>query len=323
VKISVALCTYNGEKHLGEQLASLSRQGRAPDELIVCDDGSSDGTVQLLRDFANEAPFPVEVHLNDRNLGSTKNFEQAIGLCHGDVVAPCDQDDSWLSTKLARIEATFRERPELGLVVSDAWLCDAALQSTGRRAWPQLPFTPTMQRRFDAGGGCDMMLRHNLVTGALTAFRADLRPLLLPIPGMWVHDGWIGFLAAAVAPAHAIADPQVLYRQHVGQQIGIAQRTLSSQIRTAWTRLTRDYYGRLADGFDALKERLDAHADRLLDPTLPDRVAAKARLARTQQRMRESGRLRRIGMAARELVTGRYHRYAQGVLSFGVDALFP
>ena len=281
--------------------------------------------MELLRIFASSSPFPVDIRINPKNLGSTKNFEQAIALCHGDVIATCDQDDSWLPTKLARIEAALRERPELGLVVSDAWLCDESLQQTGLRTWPELPFTPEMQRRFDAGDGCDMMFRSNLVTGTLAAFRADLRPLLLPIPETWVHDGWIGFLAAAVSPVRALDEPLVLYRQHSAQQIGIVKRTIASQARMAWIRMNRDYFRKLADGFDTLGDRLEANASRLLDPTLRDwpRVREKAAMARTQERMRESGRIRRLGMAVRELLSGRYRRYGRGILAFGVDAFFP
>ena len=321
MKISVALCTYNGSRHLRSQLECLRWQHREPDELIVCDDASSDGTRELIERFAERTPFPVEMHKNATTLGATRNFEQAIARCHGDVIATCDQDDIWHPTKLSRFESAFREEPKRGLVITDAGILDGA-RSTDR-LWKHLPFTSEMQRRFDAGGGPDLMLRWNVVTGATAAFRADLRPLLLPIPETWVHDGWIGFLAAAVAPAHAIAEPLVFYRQHPGQQIGVVPNTLRAQMDAARTRLTRDYFERQATAFEALAERLEANADRLLDKALPGRVREKVRLARTQARMREIGRLPRLGLAIRELAAGRYHRYARGLRSFGVDALFP
>jgi glycosyltransferase involved in cell wall biosynthesis len=298
-----------------------------PDELIVCDDASTNETVELLRQ-ADGLPFPTEIVVNDRNLGSTKNFEKAIGLCRGNVIALCDQDDYWHSTKLSRIESEFHASPELGLAVSDAWLWDNYTlamdnETSGGLAWSRLPFSPEMQKRFNDRGGADLMLRWNVVTGATAAFRADLRPLLLPIPECWVHDAWIGFLAAAVAPAHAIAEPLVVYRQHLGQQIGIRPDTLYAQMNLARSRLTRGYFERQVAEFEALAERLEANADRLLDKTLPSRVREKVRLAQTQARMRAIGRLPRLGLAIRELATGRYHRYARGLRSFGVDALFP
>src|ERR687885_1327551 len=101
MKVSVAMCTYNGAAFLREQLQSLAAQARTPDELVVCDDASADATVRVVREFAAAAPFPVRLTVNERNLGSTKNFERAISLCAGDLVALSDQDDLWLPAKLA------------------------------------------------------------------------------------------------------------------------------------------------------------------------------------------------------------------------------
>jgi len=101
--VSVALCTYNGAAYLGEQLDSIVAQSRPPDELVVCDDGSTDGTVGLLQAFVPEAPFPVRLYRNERNRGFAKNFERAISLCTGDFIALSDQDDVWKPEKLARL----------------------------------------------------------------------------------------------------------------------------------------------------------------------------------------------------------------------------
>src|SRR5213080_381833 len=98
--LSVALCTYNGAAYLGEQLDSIVAQSRPPDELVVCDDGSTDETVEVLETFLAEAPFPVRLQRNEANLGFVKNFEQAISLCTGDFVALSDQDDVWMPGKL-------------------------------------------------------------------------------------------------------------------------------------------------------------------------------------------------------------------------------
>ena len=78
--ISVALCTYNGARFLEQQLASLEAQELRPDELVVCDDRSTDNTVQMLESFARTAPFPVRIHVNPVNLGSTRNFDRAMRL---------------------------------------------------------------------------------------------------------------------------------------------------------------------------------------------------------------------------------------------------
>ena len=119
-RISVAMCTYNGAHFLAPQLESFVVQSRLPDELVVCDDGSSDDTVAILQAFARRAPFRVRIEVNDVTLRSTKNFEKAIGLCTGDLIATSDQDDVWLPEKLALCEAAFARDPHIGLVFSDA-----------------------------------------------------------------------------------------------------------------------------------------------------------------------------------------------------------
>lgn len=99
--ISVAMATYNGGRYLREQLDSIRRQSLLPTELIVCDDGSSDDTVEIVRHFAADAPFKVIVDAHGQRLGFTPNFLRAIGLCTGEIVALCDQDDVWDERKLA------------------------------------------------------------------------------------------------------------------------------------------------------------------------------------------------------------------------------
>src|SRR6266567_6944512 len=106
-RISVAMCTYNGARFLREQLESIAAQSRLPDELVVCDDGSTDETVETIKAFVGRAPFAVRLEINSKNLGSTKNFEKAIGLCEGEIIALADQDDVWKPQKLAVLEATL------------------------------------------------------------------------------------------------------------------------------------------------------------------------------------------------------------------------
>src|SRR6266550_1879624 len=133
------MCTYNGSLYLREQLDSIMRQTRLPDELVICDDCSVDETRQIIEDFASVAPFPVHLHVNEQNLGSTKNFEKAISLCEGDAIALADQDDVWNPFKLDRIETVLNSSPKVGLVFSDAEVVDEKLKPLGYNLW-QLSF---------------------------------------------------------------------------------------------------------------------------------------------------------------------------------------
>ena len=90
-RLSIALCTYNGAQFLPAQLESMAAQTRLPDELVVCDDQSTDGSVEIIKSFAHHAPFAIRLEINAKNLGSTKNFEKAIGLCRGEIIGLSDQ----------------------------------------------------------------------------------------------------------------------------------------------------------------------------------------------------------------------------------------
>ena len=90
--ISVALCTYNGERYLREQLNSLFSQTYSNMEIVAVDDASTDRTVDLLREYERR-DARLRVVVNTRNIGFIRNFERAISLCNGVLIAPCDPDD--------------------------------------------------------------------------------------------------------------------------------------------------------------------------------------------------------------------------------------
>src|ERR671918_1535646 len=129
MKISVAMCTYNGAEYLPAQLESILAQSRPPDEIVVCDDCSTDQTPALLEQFKPESPIPIIIKINKQNLGSVKNFEQTVSMCTGDVVALSDQDDVWRKDKLQLFDDAFRKNPTAGLVFSDAEIVGENLNS--------------------------------------------------------------------------------------------------------------------------------------------------------------------------------------------------
>ena len=86
MKISVALCTYNGEKFLKEQINSILQQSIHVDEIVICDDCSIDSTKEILDEFLQDFPNIFKIYINEINLRSNKNFEKAIKLCSGDFI---------------------------------------------------------------------------------------------------------------------------------------------------------------------------------------------------------------------------------------------
>lgn len=235
--ISVALCTYNGARFLEEQLASLQAQDRPPDELVVCDDGSTDTTVQLLESFARIAPFPVRIHVNRVNLGSTRNFDHALYLCAGSLIAFCDQDDVWHSTRLSECVRVLSGDPRLMLVFSNGQIIDDMGMRLPGRLWDKFTFDETIRERIRHG---DMLplVRYRFVTGATMMLRAKLRDHLCPAAGEWLHDGWIAALAACLGGVAFLDEPLIQYRVHAQQQVG----TGPGQRRKPFAELAREHW---------------------------------------------------------------------------------
>ena len=238
-KISIALCTYNGEQFLGRQLASIQQQTRAPDELIVCDDCSTDRTLEILHDFAASAAFPVRITRNEHNLGFVANFERAIQLCLGDLVALCDQDDIWYPIRLERSLQEFTAHPEVGFVFSDADIIDHQDQLTGMRLWTSFGFVGQRKEQMSRGD-YTVLAKNRFVTGATVMFRSRLRQNCLPVGSGWLHDEWLVATAAAIADVRPIDSPLIRYRQHASQQIGLSSPpSFQERNRRHWTELAR------------------------------------------------------------------------------------
>ena len=218
--ISVAMCTYNGASYLPQQLESIAAQIRLPDELIICDDGSTDGTLDLVERFAREAPFATGVIRNAKNLGYSRNFANAVARCSHDIIALSDQDDIWYPNKLIHLERRFSLDPALDGIFSDGDLIDSNSRPTGRTLWQSFLFDADSQAAFNSGGAVEVLLQRNVVTGMAFAFRSRVKGLLSSVPPSWIHDGWLAFLIAA--RSRLIADPErlVAYRVHGSQQIG-------------------------------------------------------------------------------------------------------
>jgi glycosyltransferase involved in cell wall biosynthesis len=319
---SVALCTYNGAKHLPAQLASLAQQTQLPFELVVCDDGSTDATPGILKEFAGSAPFPVRLHFNESNLGSTRNFEEAIGLCTGEIIATCDQDDVWLPEKLRRMAEVFAGEPEMGLAFSDAILVDDELRDTGHSLWNCYHFPPELQAKQIPSLDPNLLLRFNVVTGACMVFRRELVPKFVPIPKEWIHDYWISFVASVRTRVKLVPEPLILYRRHQAQQVGASPLTLLRQIRNA-TAFTERFFLNRVIAWTQMRDHLAKSAGIGGEvPVLPA-IQGKIDHSLASAGMRTKNRLVRIIMATRELLGGRYHRYGLGVKSFLVDAFYP
>ena len=307
---SIAMCTYNGEMYLREQLASFLKQDRLPDELIVCDDGSRDGTIAILKDFAKIAPFPVRVYLNKENLGYVRNFEKALSLCSGDIIAFSDQDDYWHPDKLERIEAAFKAEPNLAYVVSNAELTDENLNPLGLTQWERIGFSPLRQQEFMQDGALRLLVSGLWFQGACLTFRWDLRNFILPFPPHWDHDNWIPLILSALPDfkANLIQKSLISHRQHTKQltqrwrRYSFPQRIIKDKLdKMNGIERSIEMWEHYLVGITPL---LRSDCEREVIGMINDRLS----FHRTRLNMRKN-KLHRVPAAMRELQLGRYHKY--------------
>ncbi len=214
--ISVAIASFNGARFSLEQLESIAAQTMPPCEIVICDDGSSDGTIELIEKFASGAAFPVRLFRNERNLGYPDNFLKAASLCRGEWIAFCDQDDFWAPIKIERVLETIEKYDDdkLLLVGHSSLVADEQLQPTGRRT-PDFKKDRMVRRGGHFGlysvEGFSMVCRADLLAGV----DADLRPKITPSnPLPMAHDQWISTLANAAGDLAYISEPLVIWRRH-------------------------------------------------------------------------------------------------------------
>jgi glycosyltransferase involved in cell wall biosynthesis len=336
LRLSVALCTYQGERFLADQLGSIAAQTRAPDEMVVRDDGSTDGTMDLLHRFASAVRFPVRLDVNPERLGSTKNFEQAIARCQGDVIFLSDQDDLWHRRKLERVAGVLAEEPQVAGVFTDGDLIDERSRPIGRGLWQSLGFEGSFRRQFADGEAVSLLVtRGNVVTGTAMGFRSSYRDLILPIPEAWVQDAWIAILLSAVAEMRLLPEQLIRYRLHPGQQIGVPDPASAPppQVLTRldhlvrWTQLPRrmrkneremmrGFGSYFAPVIDRLRERDDR-----FPPTVDVFPVIEGMVAHMRARGQMEQEPHRWRAVLRELGSGRYHRYSNGMSSAMKDLL--
>lgn len=327
-KVSVALCTYNGARFLAEQLDSIRAQTVLPDELVVGDDRSTDETVSMIGRFAETAPFPVKLEKNEKNLGSTKNFEKTLKRCAGDLIFLCDQDDIWHADKIATIVGEFETSKNIGLVFSDAVMIDENSKLLEGSLF-DFTFGPSERRRSCGQEFYKTILSGNVVTGATAAFRSRFLEEVLPIPTdipNMIHDGWISLAISFRSEIVFLERPLIRYRQHRDQQLGVNWPVAGSR-RQRFSKSV-DFFRAQMLQIEALKQIAGSNAALSYGGRLDGALDGASReiggnMLHLENRLRlYDRRYAGVGAVIGELASGRYHRYSKGFSSAIADLIY-
>ena len=228
--ISIAMTTYNGERFLREQIDSILFQTIAEWELVVCDDCSSDTTWTILNEYGKK-DGRIKIYRNETNLGFVKNFEKAVGLCAGEYIALCDQDDVWEKNHLEVL---------LNNIGSATGICgDARMLSENGN--PTSDLISERERYFVNGTDADRLWRilfyGNPFQCASSMFRRELFEKALPIPdGVEYHDAWFNSFSCCMAGFAFNKQIVNNYRIHGNNASGEHNLTFRQQIKIAFER---------------------------------------------------------------------------------------
>jgi glycosyltransferase involved in cell wall biosynthesis len=221
MKTSVAICTYNGEKYIREQIDSILNQTQKVDEIVVCDDRSSDKTIEIIEDYALANPNLFRIYINEVNLRSVKNFEKAIGLCTGDIIFLSDQDDAWIPEKVAEYVDYFNQNANIKVIASNGFCINDDSQIEEKYSiWEVPQFLKEKGATYDYFSIINYV--SNLATGASMAFRREIVADILPIPVVknFHHDEWIAIVASRNNEFVLLNKKYFYYRTHNTQQVG-------------------------------------------------------------------------------------------------------
>lgn len=251
---SVALCTYNGEKYIADQLASILDQTVPPTEIVVSDDGSGDRTLQIVKRILSSSQVRYSILHHTENHGVTGNFFSAITACHEAIIFTSDQDDVWVREKAEKMLPFFSD-PETLLVFSDGELVSGRLEPLGTTI-------------FQANGVSERFLKEKdwmtylysnwIVTGATMALRASLMDGVSEFPKGWLHDAFLAVKAASMNGLAACEDKLILYRQHESNTVGMHEAGKREKLRNWISRNRRlpDDRNRRYQRFQSLYEEI-------------------------------------------------------------------
>lgn len=218
VGISVAICIYNGAKYIEEQLNSIINQSIQPDEIIVCDDCSSDGSIDIISNVLQNTLIKYKIIKNEVNIGVIKNFEKALINCSGEYIFLSDQDDVWVYDKIEKIISYFNTDINTKVIFTDAELVNHNLKKMNIALWETIDKNIYNLKTQD--DLFEFVLNHNIMTGATMAIKSDFLDEILPFTYFWMHDYWIAINSILHSNYLMLPEKLILYRQHESNVIG-------------------------------------------------------------------------------------------------------
>jgi glycosyltransferase involved in cell wall biosynthesis len=221
-EVDILLATYNGDRFVREQIDSILAQDYPILRILASDDGSSDRTLEILSEYADQFPSKIRLMEKQSPMGSAKaNYLRLMKEATAGYICFADQDDVWLPNKVSasmrameNLEAQHGTSQPL-LVFTDLRVVDEQLKTINPSMWRQLDIDPRSVHRLN------QLIGRSVVTGCTAMINRPMLELARQMPEeATMHDRWIGLLAAALGAAAIVPEQAVLYRQHDSNVVG-------------------------------------------------------------------------------------------------------
>lgn len=230
--LSILLATYNGERYLAQQLDSLLEQSYQSFQIFIRDDGSSDNTIAIIKQYCKR--FPFKVHLvpdKIKHRGAVGSFFYLLQTIDSDYYMFCDQDDVWLPDKILvtmkvmrDIESRYSHIPIV--IHTDLFVVDQELNILYPSFWKKMKLKVELLQKFNYLATC------NCVTGCTMLINKIAKQISLPYPSDCpMHDFWIALMSAKYGLVTNVPEPTILYRQHHSNVVGVQNRSVGYFLR--------------------------------------------------------------------------------------------
>ena len=241
-KVDILLATYNGEKYLREQIDSILNQTHTEFRLLISDDGSTDGTIEILKEY-KEKDGRIDVFFQENNLGVVKNFEFLLEKVEAKYYMFSDQDDIWKETKIEKSLNKIEEG--FDLVYSDLEVVDENLNVTYSSYWK----LKGIYNKIKKYNNFESLYLNNFITGCTMISKKELINSFMPLPNtskFVLHDYWISLIISQNGKIAYIEEPLIKYRQHKNNKVGSKKKTdeLKSidEIRSLFIQVKKEHF---------------------------------------------------------------------------------
>ncbi len=217
IQVDVLLATYNGEKYLKKQLDSILNQTYKNIRILINDDCSTDGTINILKEYAKRDDR-IKVIYNGKNLGYIKNFEELLKRVESDYFVLSDQDDIWYEDKIEKsLNKLINDKSDL--VFTDLEVVDENLNQISPSLIKFMQFEKNIKKHNDY----KLVFLRNCVTGCTILSKKELIKNYIPIPDKspMVHDWWMALIISQIGRISYLNETTIKYRQHIDNQLGI------------------------------------------------------------------------------------------------------